>query len=334
MRQNFVRRMTQVGSPGARMSHEVAHRHPGSAKVIGDGLTADEARRETPRTMRPITRRDFLRTTAAAGLAAALPPTALSSEDILGGRGFCLATYGFRNFTGPQAVEMTKSMGVTLMDLWPKLASSLGGGKKDNKIKAYHENPELWAEMKEALERHGVRAVVYGVQRFTSNHEENRKIFAWAKQNGIETFGAAPDPDAFDSLEKLVEEFGINIAIHNHGPGDKHYAKIDQLVAALKGRHPRIGSCADVGHFWRIQEDPVQALETLGTRILGVHLKDQISVEEQAVVGEGKMDIPGILKALKKIGYRGPLTLEYESNPEDPVPGMKQSLENIRKMLA
>ena len=65
MRQNFVRRMTQVGSPGARMSHEVAHRHPGSAKVIGDGLTADEARRETPRTMRPITRRDFLKTSGA-----------------------------------------------------------------------------------------------------------------------------------------------------------------------------------------------------------------------------------------------------------------------------
>ncbi|MCC6355685.1 MAG: twin-arginine translocation signal domain-containing protein, partial [Verrucomicrobiae bacterium] len=142
--------------------------------------------------MSPMTRRDFLRATAATGLAAALPQTALPETEMLGGRGFCLATYGFRHFTGPQAVEMTKSMGVTLMDLWPKLASSLGGGKKDNAIKAYHENPELWAEMKAALDRHGVRAVVYGVQRFTSNHEENRKIFDWARQNGIETFGAAP----------------------------------------------------------------------------------------------------------------------------------------------
>lgn len=284
--------------------------------------------------MTTMTRRQFLHATAATGIATALSSATASAGDILGGRGFCLATFGFRNFTGPQAVEMTKSMGVTLMDLWPKLASSLGGGKKDNKIKAYHENPELWAEMKGALDRHGVRAVVYGVQRFTSNHDENRKIFEWAKQNGIETFGAAPDPDSFDSLEKLVEEFQINVAIHNHGPGDKHYAKIDQLVAALKDRHPRIGSCADVGHFWRIQEDPVKALETLGPRVLGVHLKDQISVEEQAVVGEGKMDIPGILKALKKINYRGPLTLEYESNPDDPVPGMKASLENIKKMLA
>ncbi len=284
--------------------------------------------------MKTMTRRDFLRASAATGLAAALPQTALPATDILGGRGFCLATFGFRHFTGPQAAEMTKSMGVTMMDLWPKLACSLGGGKKDNKIKAYHENPEIWAEMRAALEKHGVRAVVYGVQKFTSNHDENRKIFEWAKQNGIETFGAAPDPDAFDSLEKLVEEFQIDVAIHNHGPGDKHYARIEQLAAALKDRHPRIGSCADVGHFWRIQVDPVEALEALGPRVLGVHLKDQISVEEQAVVGEGKMDIPGILKALKKINYRGPLTLEYEANPDDPAPGMKKSLENLKKMLA
>lgn len=284
--------------------------------------------------MTTASRRQFLRSAAAAlGATVALPRTARTAQEILGGRGYCLATYGFRNFTGPQAIEQTRSLGVTMIDLWPKLAACLGGGKRDNKIAAYHENPPAWSEFKAGLDRHGVKAVVYGVQGFTADHAKNRQVFEWAKREGFEAISAAPAPDSFESLEKLVEEFQIDVAIHNHGPGDKHYAKIDQLLAALKGRHPRIGSCADVGHFWRIQEDPVEALLKLGPRVLGVHLKDQISVEEQAVVGEGKMDLPGILKALKKIGYRGPLTLEYEGTPDDPVPAMKRSLENISRML-
>ncbi len=187
--------------------------------------------------------------------------------------------------------------------------------------------------MRAALDRHGVRIVAYGVQAFTADHDANRKIFQWAKHNGIETLSAAPEPGSFESLDRLVAEFGINLAIHNHGPGDKHYAKTAQLTAALEGRHPRIGSCADVGHFWRIREDPVRAIDTLGARVLAVHLKDQASVSEQAVVGEGKLDIPGILRALKRIGYRGPLTLEYEGTPEDPVPAMRASLAHLARML-
>lgn len=281
-----------------------------------------------------ISRREFLRAGLAGAAAAGLPRSVSAAPTAFGERGFCLATFGFRHFTGPQAAEMIRSLNVTLMDLWPGLAASVGGGNRDKTIKPYHENPGLWTEMKAALGRHGVRAPIYGVQRFTADHEANRKVFEWAKLNGIETFGAAPTPDAFDSLEKLVEEFGIDVAIHNHGPGDKHYALIEQLTSVLKGRHPRIGSCADVGHFWRIGEDPVKAIEALGPRVLAVHLKDQQTVEEQAVVGEGKLDMPGILKALKAVGYRGPLSLEYEASPENPLPGMKQSLDNLKAMLA
>ena len=113
-----------------------------------------------------------------------------------------------------------------------------------------------------------------------------------------------------------------------------HFGKISQVAEAVKGRHPRIGACTDLGHFWRAGEDPVKALEILGDRVLAVHLKDQVSETEQAVVGEGKMDILAILKTLKKINYKGPLTLEYEANPENPLPGMAASLENIRKLYA
>jgi len=52
------------------------------------------------------------------------------------------------------------------------------------------------------------------------------------------------------------------------------------------------------------------------------------------VVGEGKLDIPAILKALVKVNYTGLMSLEYEDHPEDPVPYMQRSLENLRQMIA
>src|SRR5208337_528953 len=42
-----------------------------------------------------------------------------------------------------------------------------------------------------------------------------------------------PDPDSFDLLDKLVEEYGIPIGIHNHGPGHK-YALIYTIARSIK----------------------------------------------------------------------------------------------------
>jgi inosose dehydratase len=285
--------------------------------------------------MTDLTRRSFVKTSVLGGVSAlALGNCGSGTKGPYGGYTMALATYGFRNFTGPEAVAMTKSVGITAMDLWPGLAGRLGGGKADKKIKPYHLNPQVWGEMKQALNQHGVKVLAYGVQRFSADHEANRQIFQWAKDNGIQAFGAQPSPDSFDSLEKLVEEYQIDVGIHNHGANDKLYGKISQVVAAVKDKHPRIGATVDLGHFWRGGEDPVEALEALGDRVLGAHLKDQVGEHEQAILGEGKMDLPGILRTLKKINYQGVLGLEYEDNPDDPLPHIAKCLENLRAMFA
>ena len=59
-----------------------------------------------------------------------------------------------------------------------------------------------------------------------------------------------PDPDSFDLLDKLVEEYDIPIGIHNHGPGHK-YALIDTIAKSIKDHSPKIGCCIDTGHFSR-----------------------------------------------------------------------------------
>lgn len=42
-----------------------------------------------------------------------------------------------------------------------------------------------------------------------------RKVFDFAKEMGIETIVSEPPKEAFDLIEKLCEEYKINVAIHN-----------------------------------------------------------------------------------------------------------------------
>ena len=141
--------------------------------------------------------------------------------------------------------------------------------------------------------------VGYGVVRFTKDHDANRKLFEFAKAMGLGYLSADPDPDSFDSLDKLVEEYGVAIGIHNHGPGHR-WAKIDTIAAAIKDHHPKIGCCIDTGHFLRSREDPVRAVEVFGKRIYGVHLKDVKDAKTFTILGEGDLRTADLLKALAK----------------------------------
>ena len=104
-----------------------------------------------------------------------------------------------------------------------------------------------------------------------------------------------PSADSFDILDKLVEEYGIAIGIHNHGPGHQ-YALIDNIAKAIKDHSPKIGCCVDTGHFLRSKEDPVRAVEVFGSRVYGVHLKDVKNAETFTILGQGDLRTIDLLR--------------------------------------
>ena len=106
-----------------------------------------------------------------------------------------------------------------------------------------------------------------------------------------------PDPQSFDLLDKLVDEYNIPIGIHNHGPGHR-FAKIDTIARAIKDHSPRIGCCIDTGHFLRSREDPVRAAEVFAGRVYGVHLKDVKNAETFTLLGQGDLRTVDLLKTL------------------------------------
>ncbi len=69
--------------------------------------------------------------------------------------------------------------------------------------------------------------------------------------------------------------------------------------------------------------DPLRAVEILGPDIRSVHVKDANRPAtpgawgEEVPLGRGQVDIPAFVRALKKVGYRGPLCIEREVGDQE-----------------
>ena len=155
--------------------------------------------------------------------------------------------------------------------------------------------------------------------------------FLNSQKAGIRNISANPQPDSFESLNRLVAQYNIRIAIHNHGPGALYDSPLDGLKA-VAGYDKRIGFCADLGHYIRSGVDPVEVVYQLGDRLYGIHLKDfaeQKKNTKGVILGRGHLDLNGVFKALKKIGFPadGALSLEYEENPENPMDDIRACLQ-------
>jgi inosose dehydratase len=179
----------------------------------------------------------------------------------------------------------------------------------------------------------GVTVLGYGVVRFTKDRDAGRKVLDFAQKMGFDYCSADPDPGSFDTLDKLVEEYGVNLGIHNHGP--KHrWEKIDTIAAAIKDHSPRIGCCVDTGHFLRSREDPVRAVEVFGPRVYGVHLKDVKDATTFTILGRGDLRTTDLLKALARRKYNDCLALEYEENEAMPIDDIRACLDAEKKAAA
>ena len=272
-------------------------------------------------------RRRFLALTTAAAAGATIfdVPGILAADDPYRGLPIGVQSFSLRNYNVVDAVRHIQGMGLHFVEFYSK-----------------HLNPNATAaqlaENRQLLERAKVTLSAHGVNRFSKDHEANRKVFEFAKRAGIRNITANPTPDSFDSLDKLVAEYNIRIAIHNHGPGAL-YDSIDSVKKAVAGHHKLIGACVDTGHFIRSKEDPVKAVHELGPRVFGVHMKDEEKQEKKShnvVIGSGHLDVLGLFKALKKVSFPadGSLSLEYEANPSNPIDDMKQCLAVAREAIA
>ena len=85
---------------------------------------------------------------------------------------------------------------------------------------------------------------------------------------------------------------------------------------------PMVGINFDIGHFFCAGEDPAAAFETLFQWVGHVHIEDigADRVHNHLLAGLGAIDFPSVFNAMKRLGYRGDISLElypYVDRPEE-----------------
>ena len=236
-----------------------------------------------------------------------------------------VASYSLRNFSRPEAIEMTKRLGTPYINL------------KSMHL-PYEATPAEIAAARREIEAAGLRIVGGGMITFESDTDDGvRKYFDYAKAAGMPVIVGTSKPGVLPRIERFVKQYDIKLAIHNHGPEDPDFPSPYDVLKAVKGLDPRMGLCMDIGHTVRTGTDPVRAAADAGPRLLDMHAKDLRDLkdkESQCIVGEGKIPIAALFKQLEKMRYSGYVNLEYEIDAADPMPGMKQSFAYMRGVLA
>jgi sugar phosphate isomerase/epimerase len=271
--------------------------------------------------------------TALAGLTAVQSVTA--AEECCTSKQWKLAVqvYSFNRFTLFEALDKCKQVGVKYVEFYPGQRLS----PEQRNVQFDHNSPaEVREAVKKKLAENGLKAVCYGVVGLGADEAENRKVFDFCKDMGIETINSEPRADLLKGIDKLANEYGINVGIHNH-PKPSHYWNPQTVLDAVKDCSKRIGSCADTGHWMRSGIDPLKAVELLKGRIVSSHLKDLNKMGPGAhdvPWGTGKGEVRAILEALHKQGYTGVFSIEYEYNWENSVPEISECVKWFKKTSA
>ncbi len=202
----------------------------------------------------------------------------------------------------------------------------------------YDSSPAQIAEALKMLDDAGLQLVGTGTTYLTKNDEaEIRQRFEFNKALRSPLIVIGPTVETLPFIEKCVKEYGIKVAIHNHGPSDKHFPTPQSALAAIKGMDPRVGLCMDIGHTMRAGVDPVAAAAEAGPKLLDMHTKDVKLTGgkwDGVDAGDGDIRIPALFRQLEKMGYQGYCNLEYEVNSGDRMLGMQRSFAYMRGVLA
>lgn len=152
-----------------------------------------------------------------------------------------------------------------------------------------------------------------------------------------------------DRIAGHADERGVTASLHPHvGTMVERIEEVDRVLA-----DSRIGLCLDTGHLRVGGSDPVALAQRQARRINHVHLKDVDDSKAEKVfagqlaygdavragmfrpLGQGDIDIAGLVAALERAGYEGCYVLEQDVRLDaeptglGPVANVRQSLEYL-----
>jgi inosose dehydratase len=236
-----------------------------------------------------------------------------------------IQSYCFRKFL-PMAelAEALEAAGLATVEIWPRhLHWTLARSEREDALAILSEK--------------GITISAYGAVNLNDDESEARPIFEFAEELGIEALTTTwVAPDAYALVEQLSQEHGVRVAIHNHGR-DHHYGRFDQIQDVFSRTSSRFGLCLDTAWFLDADCAPVEAIDLFKERLYGVHLKDFVfdgqGGHKDVIIGTGGLDLPVFMQRLVDVGFDGYLSIEYEGDPDHPLPQVKECVRVIQEVI-
>ena len=125
----------------------------------------------------------------------------------------------------------------------------------------------------------------------------------------VEPYAAAPrrDTDILSRLADITDSRDLKLAVETTCPAPTDY--LIGIVDAIN--RPSVGVNLDTGHVVLQDEDPAEMARKIGPRLMTTHLQDNFGAnDDHQAPGMGRIDWRSLLRALKEIGYAGPLMVE------------------------
>jgi sugar phosphate isomerase/epimerase len=262
---------------------------------------------------------------ATLGMAAAAPGAV---PDRLG-----VAAWTFHDVTFLEAIEKAGGLGLTRIEafesqkLAPDDAATVAGDLSAAQL----------TRIRAALEKHGLTLTSIYIHSIPGDEAAARKIFERVKRLGAGMIVGEPKARDLDVIERLCNEYGIDLALHNHPDDGSEYRDPKHLATVLASRSKRIGACCDTGHWQRRGIDTVKGLETLAGRVLGVHLKDLDAARPDGHDVPWGTGVGRVANVLAELGRQKAspriIAVEYEYNVGKSLPEIARSVAFFREQV-
>jgi sugar phosphate isomerase/epimerase len=233
-----------------------------------------------------------------------------------------VASYSLRSFPLTDTLQDIKRLGVRYLSL-----------------KEVHlpltSTPDQRKQVRQQAQDLGLSITSCGVI-YLKDEAQTRQALDYVRDLGASIAVVGVSRDQLPLLDKVIKDYNMRAAIHNHGPNDQRFPSPLEVYDAIKGLDRKIGVCMDIGHTFRMHEDLVSDVKKTHDRLYSMHFKDLDSdhIDAKGVpVGTGVLPIIPLLRELVNSGYKEEIQLEYEVEAKDPLPGMAESFGFMRGVL-
>ncbi len=172
-----------------------------------------------------------------------------------------------------------------------------------------------------------IRMVAYKVPTLGPDEASSRKIFEFAKALNVETIVSERMPENLPLLDKLANEYGINVALCGN---------LKSVMAAIQDRSNRIGVCGDTGAWLQQGIKPTEALSQVKSRLLIVGLRDRSARGaggHAVALGTGVAGISEFLREMYRLEIKPSLITVDGTGATETMADLSRSLVAFEKAL-